>query len=205
MSLACVGRARARLNLRDAKGVTADVAKVPQNFVYYATCDKTPTRRENHLDQTHGEWYTIHPSFRSLTVDAVPDPRVPTVKMPRKTQTGADRWEQRKYADTGSDIPFASWREAQLMLAEVSGGQTAVDVINRLRSTYKLPSFSSTDPKQILDQVYEERRRELFQQGTKLGDDLRSGLHTRWDTGLAPLGRPYGTETCMPVPEIELL
>ena len=38
-------------------------------------------------------------------------------------------WGQLKYPDEGSDILFSTWREAQLMIAEVSGGQTAVGIV----------------------------------------------------------------------------
>ncbi|MQA91877.1 MAG: RagB/SusD family nutrient uptake outer membrane protein [Gemmatimonas sp.] len=204
-SLARVGRARARLNLGDVPGVLEDIDNVPEGFVYYATYDITPDRRQSQVEQLNGEWYTVHPTFRTLEVEGVPDPRVPTEQMDRLTQTGVEWWEQRKYADSGTDIPFASWREAQLMRAEVEGGQTAVDVINQLRATYDLPEFHSTDEQAIMDMLYEERRRELFQQGTKMGDDLRTGRYTEWDTGITPLGRPFGDETCIPVPDIELL
>lgn len=205
VALAHVGRARARLNLGDMDGVVADVALVPEGFEYFATYDITPSRRQSQVQQLNGEWYTVHPDFRNLTVDGVPDPRVPVVQRERRTQTGAEWWEQRKYADAGTDIPFATWREAQLMLAEARGGQTAVNVINLLRGTYDLPEFHSTDPTTIMQTLFEERRRELFQQGTKLGDDLRTGEHAKWDSDSHPLGRPYGDQTCMPVPEIEIL
>jgi starch-binding outer membrane protein, SusD/RagB family len=203
--LAHVGRARARLNLGDGPGAVADASVVPEGFVYHATYDTSPTRRQSLVEQLNGEWYTVHPDFRMLTVDGVPDPRVPTEKMDRLTQTGAEWWEQRKFADSGTDIPFASWREAQLMIAEVEGGQIAVDVINRLRDTYALPHFDSADSAEIRAQVLEERRRELWIQGTKIGDDLRTGEYQNWDTEGHPLGRTYGTETCIPIPDVEFL
>lgn len=205
VSLALVGRARAKLNLGDGPGAVADASEVPEGFVYYATYDVTPTRRQSLVEQLNGEWYTIHPNFRNLTVEGQPDPRVPVEQMDRFTQTGAEWWEQRKYADSGTDIPFASWREAQLMIAEVEGGQVAVDVINRLRDTWSLPHFNSSDPDEIRAQVLEERRRELWIQGTKIGDDLRTGEYLKWDTDGHPLGRTYGQETCMPIPEVEFL
>jgi starch-binding outer membrane protein, SusD/RagB family len=98
-------------------------------------------------------------------------------------------------------MPFASWREAQLMIAEIQGGQTAVDIINRLRSTHSLPTFSSSDPAAIRAQVIEERRRELWLQGTRLGDMLR--LDEPFLSGVDPRGGPYGDGTCLPFPVIE--
>ncbi len=202
--LARVGRARARLNLGNGAGVLEDAQAVSEGFVHYATYDRTPTRRQSQMQQVNNEWYTLHPDFRAVEVQGVPDPRLPTVDL-GTTQTGADWWEQRKFPDEGTDIPFASWREAQLMIAEVEGGQVAVDVINLLRDTYGLPHFESSNEDEIRDQLRRERRIELFQQATKLGDDLRWGTHVDWDVGTNPIGHPYGDETCMPVPDIEFL
>lgn len=214
VSLSYVGRARTRLNLGDSQGVLDDAALVPPGFTYYATYDQTPTRRQSLVQQLNGEWYTIHPRYHNLNIDGVPDPRVPTVQV-GTISSGADYWQQQKYANAATDIPFASWREAQLMIAEVEGGQTAVGIINQLRATvedlpwvtgtHNLPQFSSTDDGEILAQVLEERHRELFLQGTKLGDDLRTGWHVNWDSDITPMGRPYGDGTCMPVPDLEFL
>lgn len=204
VNLALVGRARARLNLGDGAGVTEDAMLVPDGFVYNATYDQAVSRRWNHVTYLEDN-FTVHSSYRELTVDGVPDPRVPVEHIGETLIAGVEHWVQRKFPDVGADIPFATWREAQLMIAEVEGGQTAVDIINRLRSTYDLPRFSGTDPAAIRSQVLEERRRELWLQGTKIGDDLRTGRHQGWDTGLSPLGRPYSNGTCMPVPEVETL
>jgi hypothetical protein len=64
-----------------------------------------------------------------------------------------------------------------------------------------LPLFSSTDPAEIARHVLEERRRELFLDGHRLGDFLR--LELRFDTGLNHKRQPYGDVTCMPLPLVE--
>ena len=112
------------------------------------------------------------------------------------------RWQQ-KYLSRSAPIPFATWREAQLMIAEVEGGQTAVNIINELRAkvseldwvsddhpSLPLPEFSSTDPGEIEATVQEERRRELWMQGSRAGDKLRweSLLRTSTNWG-SPLDR----------------
>ena len=106
------------------------------------------------------------------------------------------------------------------MIAEVSGGQTAVDIINDLRATVSdldfvdgahpgLPAFASNDEAEISAQVWEERRRELFLQGTKIGDMLRldiPGIDTDdFETGVNQRGNPYGPHTCYPLPDQEML
>ena len=99
------------------------------------------------------------------------------------------------------------------MIAEVEGGQTAVDIINNLRATVGdlswvsdnpvLPEFSSTDPDEIRETVREERRRELFLQGgTRIGDMLRWG--EPFVTGTNALGQQFaGDMTCIPLHPIE--
>jgi hypothetical protein len=50
--------------------------------------------------------------------------------------------------------------------------------------------------------VLEERRRELWLQGTRLGDMLRSDIP--FVTGVTPKGEQYGSYTCMPIPQREI-
>jgi hypothetical protein len=231
LNLARVGRARARLNLGDAAGVVEDAGQVDAGFVFYATYDQSPSRRQNMVNDLESN-YVVHPTFRNvgvlpdgrsvsatgepirtdLSAGAVPDPRVP-VQMIGTHSSGNEWWVQRKFENTGSDIPFASWREAQLMIAEVEGGQVAVDIVNQLRATVDelpwvssdpgLPQFSSSDEPEILATVLEERRRELFLHGQKVGDDLRTGHWNEWDTGTNPVGQQYGDNSCVPLPDSE--
>jgi hypothetical protein len=97
------------------------------------------------------------------------------------------------------------------MIAEAQGGQTAVDVINTLRATvgtlpwvtglHNLPQFSSTDPAVIEATLHEERRRELWLHGTRLGDMLRWG--EPFQQGNDHRGRAFFDNTCMPLPDLE--
>lgn len=203
LNAAHVGRARAKLNLGDAAGVVADASQVEEGFVANVTRSETDPRRWNHLqNQTHiVKGITVTESYRDLTVDGVPDPRVVVTHEGFGQDGATPLWVQHKMPTRDAPMPFASWREAQLMIAEVEGGQTAVDIINRLRDTYDLPHFSSTDPDAIRAQVIEERRRELWLHGTRLGDMLRLGLP--FLTGVDPRGGPYGDGTCLPFPVIE--
>lgn len=204
-NLALVGRARARLNLGDREGVLADAQRVAEGFVAVATNSASHARRYNRLfDRINRVRHSsVAEGDRGLMVDGVRDPRVPVTF--HGVGTGRDGiteiWIQLKYDSLGDAIPFASWREAQLMIAEVSGGQTAVDVVNRLRAAHGLPSFHSSDPEEIREQVREERRRELWLQGTRIGDKLR--WNEPWTTGLSPLGEPYSDLTCVPLPTQE--
>jgi hypothetical protein len=193
---------------------------VDEDYVRYATYDQTPNRRQNrwqafnfggssawilHEKDWPDQPLEVGDDGFAWTIDGVPDPRLP-IRFHGSHPNGPEVWyEQRLVLSEDQDIPFASWREAQLMIAEVEGGQTAVNIINMLRSTHELPDFSSTDDIEIRDQVREERRRELFLRGTTLGDDLRWGTHVNWPTGHNAVLQPYGTETCIPIPELEVL
>jgi hypothetical protein len=152
-----------------------------------------------------GRTYSVSSSYLNLTVGGVADPRVRV--RDGGGATGFDRltpiWYQLKYGSRAAPMPFATGREARLMIAEARGGQDAVAIINSLRATHNLPAFSSTDPAAIRAQVIEERRRELWMQGTRLGDMLR--LNLPFPSGSLPRGSVYGTLTCMPMPDQERL
>ncbi len=205
VNTARVGRARAKLNLGDGPGAVADAELVDQGFVANLTYDASgPQRRHWHRPADLTGTFSVRPHYRELKVDGVPDPRVPTQYAGPSAFAGVDRWVQLKYPNAGSSIPFATWREAQLVIAEVEGGQRAVQIINALRSTHGLPTFSSTDPAEIRAQVLDERRRELFLQGTQVGDDIRTGEWVNWPRGTTSNGLPIdATASCMPIPNGE--
>jgi starch-binding outer membrane protein, SusD/RagB family len=208
--MALVGRARARLNLGDQAGVESDASQVDRDFVHYATYATTSQRRRNKVVQRNNVTsdMSVHPRYRDLEIDGVPDPRVPVeVTGGLGNDNVTSLALQQKFDSEADDKPMATGREAQLMLAEVRGGQAAVDIINDLRSDYDLPEFSSTDEAEIKRQVVEERRRELWMMGTRMGDMLRytddelSGL--TWETGNNQKGEPYSSLTCIPIQDAE--
>jgi len=112
-------------------------------------------------------------------------------------------WQQLKYTGETSPMPIATWNEAQLIMAEAEGGQGAVDAINRLHAAAALPPFTSSDPAAITAQVYEERRRELFLTGHRIFDMLR--LNIPFDSGSDAKGQPFGSTSCLPLPDVEVL
>jgi len=202
--MALVGRARVRLNLGRLEEAAADAEMVPEGFVANATYSSASARRRNRIyeDNYRNLYISVHPDFRGLEVDGVPDPRVDVVDAGRRGHDGVtDLWLQTKYVSEQSPIPIASWQEAQLIIAEARGGQAAVDAINRLRDAAGLPGFSSSDPAEIQAQVREERRRELFLQGHRLNDMLRLGIP--FPSGTTHKGVPYGDTECLPLPDAE--
>lgn len=223
-NLALVGRARARLNMGDGTGAVADAQQVENGFVGYLDYQLGDPRREWWVSANDFPVnISIRSHYRNLTVEGLvggepvvmDDPRVP-LEFLGLDRPGLEHWNQTKYPNEGVDIPFATWREAQLVIAEVLGGQEAVAIINNLRATVSelgwvsddhpgLPPFRSTDEDEIRAQVIEERRRELFLQGTTIGDDIRTGEWRNWPGGTTAGGLPIDTSaSCLPVPIVEL-
>jgi hypothetical protein len=83
----------------------------------------------------------------------------------------------------------------------------AVAAINAARATHPgLALYDATGQSaaQVLAQIQEERRRELFLEGHRLGDLRRYGLPILPAAGTPFLsGGTYGTQTCFPLPDVE--
>lgn len=216
LNMAYAGRARARLDQGNKAGASSDAALVPAGFVINATSENSPTIRQNRV-QTFNQsgLVSVAPSYRNLTLPSgsgtVPDTRVTVTNAGKPgTDNRTPLYIQTKYATSSSPIPIASYKEAQLIVAEAAGGQTAVNIINALRTARGLPTFSSTDPVAIAAEVTESRRRELFLEGQHFYDVRRLSLPLDPAAGIPystvyPKGGNYGTERCFPVPDVERL
>jgi hypothetical protein len=202
LNAARLGRARARIDLGRPAEAAADAKLIPANFVYNATYDVTPVRRHNdsYENSTVKFQMSVDPAYRNLTVGGVPDPRVIATDLKRQ---GADAvtpvWAQGKYTSLSSPIPMATWDEAQLIIAEAEGGQSAIDAINRIRTKYNLPQYAGGTAAQITAQIIEERRRTLFFDGHRLGDQLRFKIP--FASGVNQKGVAYNdAATCIALP-----
>ncbi len=219
MNMALVGRARARLDLGDLEGAIADAEQVTEGYVKVAERDG-PSPAVDRLwnkgfeDFVNIGHHTVNTDFRDLTWRGEPDPRVPVEDAGRFGFDGVTPlWITTKYPERATDIPLATWEEAQLIVAEASARTgdegRAVDIINDLHARAGLPPFDpATDDvdgptgDEVLDMVLLERSRELFQEGGhRLNDMLRHGIP--FLSGLDPTGQPYGETTCYPLPPIE--
>lgn len=215
LHMARVGRARARLNLGDDQGAAADAREVPAGFEKVATRDgPSPAvqRRWNKGAYNFVEFghHTVAPAFRDVRWKGVEDPRVDVINTGRTGFDGVTPlWVTTKYPERSTDIPLATWEEAQLIIAEAEGGQTAVDIINDLHDRAGLPPFDPAEDQvdgptddNVLNMVIEERSRELFMEGGhRLRDMLRFGIP--FFTGRDPQGNPFGDTTCYPLPAVE--
>ena len=78
LNLALLGRARTLLNLKQPAAAATDAARIPAGFVHNVTAEGTNNRRQNFsfFQINQSSFSTVDPSFRGLTVNGVPDPRV---------------------------------------------------------------------------------------------------------------------------------
>ena len=204
LNMAQVGRARVRLNQGDLSGAISDAQAVPQGFAHYAEYSTVTPRRENNIhNSTFFQFHmSVHPDYRNPEVQGVPDPRSQALDMESLgVDNITDQWAPEKYAERDSPIRIASWEEAQLIIAEATGGQAAVDIINTLRDQHDLPHFEGGSNQEILDQILVERSREFFLEGHRLGDMLRHDLP--FPTGATHKGQSYGSLTCVPLSDQE--
>ena len=106
-------------------------------------------------------------------------------------------------------IPIASGDEAILLTAEAdleAGNVTAaVAGINKLRTKSSLPQYAGGTAAQVRAQLIDERRRELYLEGQRLGDIIRFSIPQSPAAGTPfPIkGGQYGNQICFPLPDIE--
>jgi len=214
-NLALVGRARTRLWLGKLAEAATDAEQVPAGFRFDATYAAHP-QRENYVwtEFNRDNHNSVHQPLTRirLDVDGVPDPRVAIVNRNTRTIDGrTPAWAPAKYTSVASPIRMASWAEAQLIIAEARLGQVAVDRINALRQGHNLPLYTPVnvaDQNEILDQVIEERSRELYLEGQRINDMLRhfdrASVRSKWPEGATNDGDPIFNNYCFWFPEREV-
>ena len=208
VKMATVGRARARIDLGKTAPAGQDAATIAVSFVWNANYNASAFRSQNQVNNMHFRTNNmiVSSAFRNLTFDGVADPRPKVADAGRPSADPLRRlWLSSKYPTQDTPIALATGVEAQLILAEATGGATAVAIINALHARVGLPTtFASTDPVQIRNQIIDERRREFFSDGHRSYDILRFNLALDPPAGTVhPQGGNYGNQRCLPLPDIE--
>jgi hypothetical protein len=152
-----------------------------------------------------------------LTLNDAPDPRVLVTNSGRVGTAGSTPvWTANKYPAVTTAILVAKYAEAQLIIAEarvaandLDGAATAINNARNSGGRTGLPAYSATGQTavQVQAQIVEERRREFFLEGHRLGDVRRFNLPLSPAPG-APYvqgGGTYGDLRCFPLPDIERL
>jgi starch-binding outer membrane protein, SusD/RagB family len=211
LNMARVGRARTRLDLGNVTGAAEDAILVSAGFVRNAEFTEAVQARENRFFNltTRNDYLSVAPAYQNMTVNGSPgvaDPRVRAQDMGRNANDGVTRmWRQLKFPASTSNLPIASWAEAQLIYAEAVGGQEGLDAINRVRAANSpaVPALAGPPPagSDFTTLVLEERRRQLFSEGQRYADMLRHNLP--FTTGVNRKGQTITNLTCVPLPDVE--
>ncbi len=211
LRLALVGRARARLDKGNRAGAAEDAVRVPLSFVYNATADVNAARRNNRVFAQNGAGtvVTVAPFYRNAMVQGQPDPRVRATNAGRNANDNLNPlWLQQKYTALTTPIPIATGVEARLILAEARGGAEGVSILNALRARpgVALPALTAAEAADFQATLYDERRRELWLQGTRWFDVRRGNLALVPAAGTVySKGGTYGDQRCWPLPDAERL
>ncbi len=214
LNFATLGRARAKLDAGDLAGAAADAQTIPDGFLVQTSNDVTNARRQNPFWNSiiFNFFSSVDTSFQH-TYAATNDPRIASTST---GHIGTDGFTlvvfANKYATADAPIAIAKWSEAQLIIAEndVATGNVpgAILIINELqRRAYgdEAHAYSgAVTPAAVQAQIIEERRREFFLEGHRLGDLRRYNLPFLPAPG-SPYGPggTYGSQTCFPLPDIE--
>jgi starch-binding outer membrane protein, SusD/RagB family len=203
-NMAIAGRARVRLDMGKLADAATDARLVPAGFVRNAEYTNSSQVRENRIVNmtVTNRFISVTPAYQNLTVNGAADPRVPAVNANVLGQDGqTPYWRQNKFTAVTTPLPIASYKEAQLILAEASTDQTEkLAALNRVRALYSIAPLTGpvTD-----DIIIEERRRGLFSEGQRYTDMLRKKLP--FQTGTNRKGQTYSDLTCIPLPDVETL
>jgi hypothetical protein len=228
-NMALVGRARVRLDLENFTGARDDAALIPANSLKVATRDGSDPRRFNSMCEVMNcvqpprRDVTIAPSYRDVRWQGTPDPRVAVSTLNQAASDAVTIHYFHTKANSRADaVPIASYKEAQMILAEVAARTgdltTARSIINARHTLAGIPAYDpgGTDPQAaVIRQVIEERRRELFVEGGhRLNDHLRfrstpyaipflGEPGSDHPDGVNHKNVPYSTTTCIPLPDVE--
>lgn len=210
---ALVGRARVRLILGNDAGALADAQQVDPDFEVFALYSTNSFEQRNRVHFRTWDFanWSVGPDFRNLTIDdtGIPDPRVDLAFNPVPAfEPSQDLYAPWKVSTPTTPLRYASGDEAQYVIAEIMGGQTAVDIINQVRTRHGISQVwvpTGNDPNEIRDKVIDERKRTLFLEGVRQGDVRRYIEKYGLDffPTSTPQGFPMGNQTCLPLPEIE--
>lgn len=210
LSMAYLGRARAKLNLKDYAGAKADAQQIPAGYVKNSTYSASVGRRNNFVwgdNALANRSSSIGEPYRTIMAG---DPRVPVTQGSATSATGIRHWYQTKYGAVDSPIRLATYFEARLIIAEadIRAGSlaTALPILDASRLRGLQPAFTGTTQSQYMAELIDQRRRELFLESQHLGDVIRFGITLSPAVGTPyHFGGLYANQICFPLPSAERL
>jgi hypothetical protein len=213
LNLALLGRARTELDLGNSAAAAADAQLIPAGFEVDIDHDATATRRQNlvFIQTLQSEFASVDTSIQNRYAVSPQDPRIAVTNTGHLGSDGFTTiWSANKDAEATSPQALAKYSEAELIIAENDANtgdlNGAVGIINDLRAAAGQPAFNppSTTLPVVMAEIVEQRRREFFLEGHRLGDIRRLGLPLSPATG-APYvsGGTYADQSCFPLPNVE--
>ena len=192
---------------------------LPVNPFWNATGSPQPTTAPNGTTVSNGYSYAAGALYFGVdtTFQNLNDPRVPTtttrvkamnanmIIVPSKPKSfggyvapSASK-PQGQPMTPGASMRVASYEEAQYIIAEAhQGDAVTLAFVNQERAANGLAPSTATTPDEILADLRDQRRREFYLDGHRLGD-LRRYI-TQYHADYFPTGTNYGTATCFPIP-----
>ena len=166
-NMAIAGRARERLDAGNLTGAAADAALIPAGYLRIAEFSETTPSRENRIYNltVRNDFLSTAPDYQTLTLEnGAPDPRVKVIDMKRK---GSDNvtgdLAAAKFQGSGAvSLPIASYAEAQLILAEATGGAAGTRRDQPRTCAVQYSGSRAGGGADFGALIIEERRRQLF-------------------------------------------
>jgi hypothetical protein len=219
LNLALLGRARTELDLGNGAAAATDAALIPPNFEVDIDHDATAVRRQNLvwaqtiLQQFASADTSIINRFRvTLAAGDTADARIAVDSTGALGSDGVTYiWTIRKDSTGTRPQALAKYSEAQLIIAEndantgdFNGAKTIINAIRNKAHQHDFNPATLTLPV-VMAEIVEQRKRELFLEGHRMGDIRRLNLPLAPATGapFLPGGGFYGDQSCFPLPNIE--
>lgn len=210
---ALVGIARAHLQAGRMAEAAAAAAQVPEDFVFELKYSDDPANRGRVGNNvwnftTARQSLVVPPEYRAIA-DAG-DPRISYDDAGRLAQDSELQfYRQQKFLSYGTPIRLASGLEARYIIAEATG--TMADqllLVNERRAVGNQEPFVSADPAAVFAELMEQRARDFWLEGKKMGDYRRNGHAVPY---VLPDNSEYykpgvgsvGSQQCWPVPDAE--
>ena len=212
LNLALLGRARTQLDLGNSAAAALDAALIPAGFEVDIDHDAVQTRRQNlvYIHTNFSAFSAVDTSIQNRYA-ASHDPRIAVTALGKLGSNAITALVYpNKDATATSPQAIAKYSEAQLIIAEnavATGNLTAaVTIINALQTAAGQPAFSPSplDAPTVLAQIVEQRKREFFLEGHRLGDLRRYNLPVQPAAGAPYItGGTFSTQACFPLPDVE--
>jgi hypothetical protein len=209
-----VGIARAHLQAGRKSEAAAAASQVPADFVFELKYVDDPANRGRVGNNvwnftTARQSLVVPPEYRAIA-DAG-DPRISYDDSGRLAQDSElEFYRQLKFPSYGTPIRLASGLEARYIVAEATGSMAdQLALINERRAVGNQSSFDSSDPTAVFAELMEQRARDFWLEGKKMGDFRRNGHAVPY---VLPDNSEYykpgvgsvGDQKCWPVPDDEL-